>query len=470
MASSDKSKEDGIGIKIPHVLVLLFTIIIIAAVSTYIVTPGVYDRIQKGGRTIIEADSYHVVERNAVGIFDILKSVPKGLNEVAYIVFFIFIVGGAFGIIAKTGAVDAGIAKLTRLLEGKEKMVIPAVMAVFALGGSTLGMAEETLAFIPAIVPLAIALGFDSITGVAMCLVGAGAGFAGAFMNPFTVGIAQGIAELPLFSGMAYRIGVWVVITGIAIAYVYRYASKIKKNPELSPVYEDDKLKENKVDLSNFDEMKDRHKYVMGVVVVSFLLLIWGVPQYGWFINEISALFLGMGITAGLVGKLGIDGTANAFVDGAKDLTMAALIVGFARGILVVLNQGHVIDTILHSVSVSIQGLPAYLSALGMYIFQVLLNILVPSGSGQAALTMPIMAPLSDLVGVTRQTAVLAYQLGDGFTNIWSPTSGYFMAGLGLAGVSWKKWAKWFLPLLVIWMIAGGIIVTVAHFIQFGPF
>ena len=469
MASKEDKKAD-IGIKIPHVLVLLFSIIIIAAVSTYIVTPGVYERVEKGGRTVIKPGSYEVVERSAVGLFGILKSVPKGLNEVAYIVFFIFIVGGAFGIIAKTGAVDAGIAKLTRILEGREKIVIPAVMGVFALGGSTLGMAEETLAFLPAIVPLAIALGFDSITGAAMVLVGAGAGFAGAFMNPFTVGIAQGVAELPMFSGMAFRVMVWVIITGIAIAYVYRYASKIKENPELSPVYEDDHGKEDHVDLDEFDEMGTHHKRVLAVVVIAFGILIWGVTQYGWFITEISALFLGMGMVAGIAGKLGLDGTADAFVDGAKDLTMAALIVGVARGILVVLNEGHIIDTILHSVSVAIEGLPSYLSAIGMYLFQCLLNIIVPSGSGQAALTMPIMAPLSDLVGVTRQTAVLAYQLGDGFTNIWSPTSGYFMAGLGLAGVSWGKWAKWFFPLLLIWMVSGGVLVTIAHFIQLGPF
>lgn len=465
-----EKKKAGVGIKIPHVLVLLFSIIIIAAVSTYIVTPGVYERVEKGGRTVINPESYEIVERNAVGVFGVLKSVPKGLNEVAYIVFFIFIVGGAFGVISKTGAIDSGIAALTRVLEGREKLIIPSVMAVFALGGSTLGLAEETLAFIPAMVPLAIALGFDSLTGVGMVLIGAGAGFAGAFMNPFTVGIAQGVADLPLFSGMGFRVVVWIIITGIAIAFVYRYASKIKENPELSPVYEEDQNKEKGIDLKEFDEMGSHHKGVLGVVVIAFGFLIWGVTQYGWFITEISALFLGMGVAAGLVGRLGLDGTADAFVDGAKDLTMAALIVGVARGILVVLNDGHIIDTILHSISIALEGLPSYFSALGMYFFQMLLNIIVPSGSGQAALTMPIMAPLSDLTGVTRQTAVLAYQLGDGFTNIWSPTSGYFMAGLGLAGVAWKKWAKWFLPLLGGWIVAGGILVTIAHFIEYGPF
>lgn len=457
-------------IKVPHVLVLLFVIIIIAAISTYIVTPGSYERVEKEGRTVVDPESYQVVERNTVGIFGILKSIPRGLEEVAYIVFFIFLVGGSFGVISETGSVDAGIATLTRKLQGREKIIIPIVMLIFALGGSMLGLAEETLVFIPVMVPLAIALGFDSLTGLAMVLVGAGAGFAGAFMNPFTVGIAQGIAELPTFSGLGFRVVVWLVTTFLAIGFVYRYASKIKKNPEMSPVYEDDKDKDFKVDMSEFDNLKNTHKRVLAVVVITFILLIWGVTQKGWFITELSALFIGMGIVSGLVGGLGTDGTADAFVDGAKGLTMAALIVGVARGILVVLTDGYIIDTILHSMSVAIQGLPAYLSAMGMYVFQCLLNVIVPSGSGQAALTMPIMAPLSDLAGVTRQTAVLAYQLGDGFTNIFTPTSGYFMAGLGLAGISWKKYAKWFWPLLVIWFISGAIFVAVAQMISYGPF
>ncbi len=457
-------------IKIPHVLVLLFVIIILAAVSSYIVTPGEYTRVEKAGRTVVNPESYQVVDREPVGIFGILQSIPKGLNEVGYIVFFIFIVGGAFGIIAETGAVDAGIASLTRVLKGREKIIIPAVMLVFSLGGSMLGLAEETLPFIPAMVPLAIALGFDSITGVAMVLLGAGAGFAGAFMNPFTVGIAQGIADLPLFSGMGYRFIVWLVTTGLAIGFVYWYASRIKKNPKLSLVYEDDLKREDKFDWDKFEELKGHHKGVLVVVVIAFLFLIWGVTQQGWFINELSALFLGMGIMAGLVGKLGTDGTANAFVKGAKNLTMAALIVGVARGILVVLTEGHIIDTVLHSMAIVIRGLPGSFSAVGMYVFQCFLNIIVPSGSGQAALTMPIMAPLSDLAGVTRQTAVLAYQLGDGFTNVWTPTSGYFMAGLGLAGVAWQKWAKWFLPLLALWFVAGGILVLIAQSLQWGPF
>ncbi len=459
--------------KFPHVLVLLFAVIIVAAIFTYIATPGEYDRVEVEGRTVVDPGSYQVVERNPVGPFGVLQAIPKGLGEVQLIVFFIFIVGGAFGIINKTGAIHRGINSLTKTLKGKEQLIIPVMMLVFALGAGLLGLIEEFLPFIPIMVLLCLALGFDSLTGAGIVLIGAGAGFAGAFMNPFTVGVAQGIAELPLFSGLGYRIIVWLVITLIGIAFVYLHANRVKKNPKLSPVYEEDLKKKETMANNNNEEAKGvegKHKAVLVVVLVFFGLLAWGVISEGWYILEIAALFLGMGIVAGIVGRLSANDIADGFVIGAKELTMAALIVGIARAILVVLEEGFIIDTVLFGMSNALQGFPAYLSAAGMYFFQILLNIIVPSGSGQAALTMPIMAPLSDLVGVTRQTAVIAYQLGDGFTNVWSPTSGFFMAGLGLAGVMWDKWAKWFLPCLGIWILAGIILVSIAQIINLGPF
>ncbi len=467
--NAPKKKKQS-NIKFPHVLVLLFVVIVIAAGFTYLATPGEYERIEVDGRTVIDPGSYEVVERSPVGVFGILQSIPKGLGEVQLIVFFIFIVGGAFGIIHRTGAINSGIASLTEKMKGRERLIIPVMMLVFALGAGMLGLIEEFLPFIPIMVLLSLGLGFDSLTGAGIVLIGAGAGFAGAFMNPFTVGIAQGIAELPTFSGLGYRIVVFLVITSIGIAFVYTYAGKVKKNPELSPVYEEDKKKREKLVFEKFEGMEGRHKAVLAVILLFFIILAWGVIQEGWYILEIASLFLGLGIVAGIVGRLSADNIAESFVEGAKDLTMAALIVGIARAILVVLQDGMIIDTVLFGMANILQGVPAYLSAVGMFFFQVLLNIIVPSGGGQAALTMPIMAPLSDLVGVTRQTAVLAYQLGDGFTNIWSPTSGFFMAGLGLAGVMWNKWAKWFLPCLLAWIVAGVVLVVIAQIINYGPF
>lgn len=331
-------------------------------------------------------------------------------------------------------------------------------------------MAEETLPFIPIMVTLAIALGFDSLTGIGMVLAGAGAGFAGAFMNPFTVGVAQGIAELPLFSGMGLRIVGYVLMVSLVIVFLYRYAGKVKKDPRLSPMYEVDINRDDVLDLDSLKELTNSRKLVLITVAATIGLLIFGVIKYGWYIQEISALFMGMAIVAALVGKLGFNGFAENLVKGFANLAGGALVVGFARAILVVLTKGQILDTILYSSSNVLLQLPSAVSALGMYAFQCLLNFIVPSGSGQAAVSIPILAPLSDLVGVTRQTAVLAYQFGDGISNIFTPTSGYFMAGLALAKIPWQKWAKWILPLILLEYLLAGILVLAAHLINYGPF
>jgi uncharacterized ion transporter superfamily protein YfcC len=289
-------------------------------------------------------------------------------------------------------------------------------------------------------------------------------------MNPFTVGVAQGIAELPLFSGMRLRIALYAVMVVFAAAYVMRYAYKIKKNPKLSPMYDVDISREDNLDLDNLHEFGAREKGILAVFVVSIALLVYGVIKYGWYFNEISALFLGMAIVVAAIGKMGFNGFAESLGKGMAAVAAGALIVGFARGILVVLTDGNVIHTILYASANLLSQLPSAVTAIGMYIFQCLLNFIIPSGSGQAAVSMPILAPLSDLVGVTRQTAVLAFQLGDGISNIFTPTSGYFMAGLALAKIPWTKWAKWILPCVIIQYLIGAIFVIVAQSIGYGPF
>ncbi len=457
--------------KVPHVYALIFIIIIIGAISTYIVQPGTFEREVIEGREMVVPDSYEQVERTPVGLLDTFKAVQLGMIEAANIIFFIFIVGGAFSILKGTGAIDGVIGTLAKKVEGREALFIPALMIVFSIFSASMGLYEEFLPFIPPIVLLCLTLGFDSITGVAIVMVGAGSGFAAAFTNPFTIGIAQEIAEVPMFSGLALRIPLFIITVGIAVAYVYRYAMKIKADPELSPVYQLDQERENsEIDLDSLEELTLSQKLVIGVIVVGFLILFYGVMELGWYINELAGLFLGMGIFGGIIGRLSIDSIAENFVLGAKELTMGALAVGLARGILVVLTQGQIVDTILFSISNTLEGIPVMFSAVGMFLFQSLLNILVPSGSGQAALTMPIMTPLADLVGTTRQVAVLAYQLGDGITNLITPTLGPLLAALALGGdISWEKYAKWILPLIGILTLLGMIVVAFAHFIQFGP-
>ena len=455
----------------PHVYVVLLSLVFICALLSYIVPAGEYARIEAAdGRMIVDPDTFHNVERTAINLFGVLKAVPKGMVEIADIIFFIFIVGGSFAVVQDTGAIESGIGRITKSMAGKEKLLIPVLMIIFSIAGAIFGMAEETLPFIPIMVALALAMGFDSITGTGMILAGAGAGFSAAFMNPFTVGVAQGIAGLPLFSAMGFRLVMFSVMTTATIIYVYRYAGRVKENPQLSSMYEFDKKRDDTLDLDQIREVTNSDRMVLLTVGVTIILLVVGVMAWGWYILEMSGLFLGMAIVVSIFGKLGFNGFAESLTNGMAGMAGGALIVGFARAILVVLTEGSIMDTILYGAANMVSALPSSLTVLGMYIFQCLLNVIIPSGSGQAAASMPIMAPLADLTGITRQTAVLAYQLGDGISNILTPTSGYFMAGLALAKIPWDKWAKWFVKLAAIQYAIGAVFILIAHVMQLGPF
>ena len=371
-------------------------------------------------------------------------------------------------VLQETRAIEAGMGRMIKAMKSKTLLLIPIVMFLFSLCGSVFGMAEETIPFIPIFVSLMIAAGYDSITGVAIVFCGASAGFAGAFINPFTIQVAQGIAQLPLLSGMTFRIVMYICMVLLTTIAVMLYATKVKKNPQLSPMYEFDQTREDVADLDSLPTFGGREKAILLVFLASIILLIFGVIKKGWYMDEIAALFFGMSMIVAFIGKLGINGYANALAKGMADIAGGALVVGFARGILIVMNDANILHTILHGAAGLLQGLPGMVSAVGMYIFQCLLNFIVPSGSGQAAVSMPIMAPLSDLVGVTRQTACIAFQLGDGISNIFTPTSGYFMAGLALAKVPWSKWAKWILPLIGLQYLLGMIFVIAAQIIQLG--
>lgn len=448
---------------VPHVYVIIFGLILVAAVATYIVPAGSFDRVEDAtGQEIVVDGSYQAMDSTPVGLMDILTSVHAGMVEAAPIIFFIFIVGGAFGVFRATGTADAAISRIATRTKGREIIVVPALMTFFAVGGAVFGLAEETIPYIMIITPLAIMLGYDSLVGAAIVLVGAGSGFAAAFMNPFTVGVAQGIAELPIFSGLVTRIVFWVIFVAVSTTYVTRYAVRVRRNPTLSPMYEDD-CKRDDVQTREAAPLGSRHVANLIVMLVTISLLAFGVITFGWYIPEISGLFLAMGLVMALIGGLGFSETAEAFVNGSIAMTMGALVIGLAYAVVTVLKEGSIMDTVIFSMANSVRQLPTELAALGMYGTQALTNFIVPSGSGQAALTMPIMAPLSDLVGVSRQTAVLAFQFGDGISNILTPTSGYFMAALAAAGVSWSKWVRWIWPLILIQYALGGTFVLIAH-------
>jgi len=458
--------------RLPHTYALLFFIIVLVTILTYIVPAGEFDRAEdpKTGRIFVVADSFHNVEKSPVSPFGVFKAIPKGMEKAGYIIFFVLMIGGSFGILQGTGAIDAGIGRVVQKMQGREKLIIPVTMFIFSLAGAMLGSAEEMLPFYPIVISLSLALGFDTITGTAMVLLGAGAGFAGAFMNPFTVGIAQGISGLPLFSGIGFRLISYSIILSVTIIYVYRYASKIQKNPELSATYEDDSEFHKKFNLNEIPEFNNKHKLVMGVLVIGLAILAFGVVKLGFYITELTAMFLIIGILAGAVGGLKINEIAEEFVSGAKELVYGALVIGLATSIMVVMQEGKIMDTIIYGMASLVKGLPPTVSGIAMFIVQSFTNIFVPSGSGQAAVSMPIMAPMADVVGVTRQSAVLAFQFGDGFSNVISPTSGYFMAAIAIGGITWEKWAKWMLPLFLIWSALGAALVAISVAIGYGPF
>jgi uncharacterized ion transporter superfamily protein YfcC len=458
--------------KVPHTYVILFAMIIAMAILTYVIPAGQYQKIEsETGRMIVDPNSFAAVDANPAKPFDVLKAFPKGLAAAQSIVFFIFIVGGSFNVVNQTGAIEAGIGKVALSLKGKEKLMIPIIVVLFSVGGATIGMAEEAIVFVPIGIALSRALGYDAVTGMAIVSLGAAAGFTSGFMNPFTVGVAQGIAELPMFSGIGMRIVIWFCTLALVIGYIYRYANKVKADPKNSIVYELEEMERDKaIDLSNVRKMTSKDTAVLLIFAVGMGILIFGVFKFGWYITEIAAIFLAIGIFSGIASGMHMDELAQHFITGAKDMTMGALVVGLARGILVIMEGSLIIDTIVFGLASAISTLPKSISAVGMLLVQSFLNLIIPSGSGLAATTMPIMAPLSDVIGVTRQTAVLAYQFGDGITNSIVPTSGVLLANLSIAKIKYEEWIKFVGPLMILWTLLGCIFMIIAVVTNYGPF
>lgn len=452
---------------IPHTYAIIFLIIIVATIATYFVPAGEFERIEVDDREVVVEGSYATVEQQPVTFFDMFTSIPLGMQEGARIIFYIFIVGGAFGIIRATGSIESGVNALVQKMQNKGILLIPLSMFIFSVLGFTTGMSEETIIFVPIGIAIARALGYDTLVGTAMVSIGAASGFIGGMMNPFTVGIAQEIAEVKLFSGFGFRSVIYVIILATAITYVMRYAIKIKKDPKKSVMYG----LEQKLDhldrkaMDTFDPFNIRHALVLLMLFAGIVINMVGVFQFDWFLDELAANFLIVGLVSGLIGGLGINKTFDALVDGMKLVAFGALIVGFARAILVVMESGIIIDTVINSLVQLISTLPQTLNAIGMFVVQVIVNFFIPSGSGQAATTMPIMVPIADLLGLERQVAVLAYQYGDAITNSIIPTSAALMGYLAVAGIPYEKWVKFIWKLIVLWIIIAGIALTVAVFL-----
>ncbi len=456
--------------------------------------------------------------------WQLFSALFNGFVRQSNIIIFILMIGGAFWIMNQSKAIDVGIfafLRFTRKLEknivlrklGVDNIIIVLIMVMFSIFGAIFGMSEETIAFTIILIPLAISMGYDSLVGVSMVYVGAHLGFAGAILNPFTIGIAQGLADVPLFSGFEYRIFSWFLINLLGIVFVLRYARKIKLKPNASIMYEEDsywRKMESGVEDSvtyytpnvawvvfgiitavlavfsflypvsemtlgdwsfRFNAMpittvlfailgilslgKSVHFFILLLLAFTIIYLIVGVMGYHWYVMEIATLFLALGVASGLAINKTADEIAKLFLEGVKDIMSAAVIVGLAGGIIVVLTDGGIIDSILYGLSKAM-GKFGDIASLGvMYVIQTIINIVIPSGSAKAAITMPIMAPFSDIIGISRQATVMAFQFGDGFTNMITPTSGVLIAVLGIARIPYSKWVKWVWPLILSLIILG---------------
>jgi uncharacterized ion transporter superfamily protein YfcC len=438
----------------PHPLTLLTCCVLLAAALSHVLPAGRYDRKDDPatGRSVVVAGTYHAVPRTPVGFFQTLVAIPKGLIDAASVIFFVFLVGGAFTVVDHTGALRQAVAALVRRLGTHDLLVIPVVSLLFAAGGALENMQEEIIALVPVLLLLCGRMGFAPLTAVAMSVGSAAVGAAFSPINPFQVGIAQKLAALPLLSGAAFRTIVLAIALAIWIWGTMRHALRTRV-ARVTGAAPDERRR--------FDA---RSMTVLGIVIAAFAVFVTGVMRYDWDFDQMAAVFLLMGVLAGLVGGLGVSGTAESFVEGFKSMAFAAMLIGFARAVYVVLDQGLIIDTIVHACVTPLSTMPVTLAALGMMAFHTIVHVPVPSVSGQAVLTMPVLVPVSDLLGLSRQVTVLAYQFGAGLCELLTPTNGALMAIVAAARVRFDEWLRFAVPLyLVLFGVgAGAVILAIA--------
>ena len=464
-----KKKE----LKALNPMLFLVAIMLIVTVASYIVPVGSYDHVMVDGQEIVDPESYHSVERSPITPFNLLVSVTLGMQRGSAIIFFLLIIGAMFAILDGTGAINAGMTNIVRAMKGKEFLMIPVCMIVFGMGSAFCANFEEFLAFVPLVLACCLTMGFDSLTAVGIIFCAAAAGYGGAITNAFTTGIAQSIAGLPMFSGMGLRIAVFVVLLTVSIIYVTWHALRVKKNPQLSSTYEMDLVTAKNVALNvdNSVPLTTRQKIVLVIFVGGIAFTVYGIIVKGYYIDELAGIFLAIGIIGGLVGGLRPGEICEHFEKGCVNMLFPCLMVGLANSVIILLEQSNMMDSIIHLLASALNGLSPMLTAFGMFITTDLFNVLIPSGSGKAAIVMPIMVPLADMMDITRQTSVLAFQLGDAFTNVMAPTGGEILAALAMCGgVSFKKWMKYLLPLFIAWWIVAFIFLAIAVQTGYGPF
>jgi len=475
MALNPTPQPDSLASRFPTAYTILFALIIVVAALTWIIPAGKFDRVQNDavGREVAVAGTYKVVDPNPQGFIDILLAPTAGFydpdsyaaNAIDVSLFVLFL-GGFLGVVNATGSIDTGIKAAMRKLKGREVWMIPILMSLFALGGTTYGMAEETLAFYPLLIPAMLVAGFDTMTAVAVILIGAGIGTLGSTINPFATVIASNAAGVVFTEGMVLRVVLLLGGLAICIAYVTRYALRVKADPARSVVAAQ-ASRDQKAFLSGGngagnDRLSGTQSVILVLFAATFVALIWGVSSQGWWMAQMGALFLGMAILIGLVGRLGEKRLTSTFVDGARDLLGVALIIGLARGIVVIMQNGLIADTILNAAAQAVSGLPELAFINLMFWIEVAMSFLVPSSSGLAVLSMPIMAPLADFAGVTRDLVVTAYQSASGLVNLITPTSAVVIGALAIGRISYDRWILFVWPLLLILTVFISAVLSIA--------
>ena len=456
----------------PNTYVIIILMMIVAVLLTWIIPSGEFERVKDevSKQSIIIPGTFKYIENNPISLFKIPVYIMKGLAKASDIVFLVIIVGGAFNIIIETGMFQSFAGRLTKIFSNKEVLIIPAFSTIFALACTTMGV-NTFIGFAPIAVIIARSIGYDAIVGVSMVALGGAIGFSTGTFNPFTTGVAQSLAGLPIFSGLGYRFVCLVVFLVVTNIYIIWYAKKIKAKPEASVVYEmEQENKKIEVSEKQHDKIEGRHYLVLLIVIACFVLLVYGSQNWKWKLQENAAMFIWMGVLSGFAYGFGPSKIAEEFTKGAKKLVYGALMIGMANGISLILTDGKILDTTVQYLGGLLVTLPSYLQAAGMFLMQLLINGLITSGSGQAAATMPIMLPVADIIGITKQTTVLAFNFGDGLSNYILPTSSALMGFIAMVGISYSNWMKFMWRLFLIWIVVGAILVIVANSINYGPF
>lgn len=462
-----KKKKEGM-----HSFVMLSIVIIVAAALTYIIPAGTFERVvdEATGRNIVLPGSYHVIESTPVTFMQLLSSIPKGFIQVADIVIFTLCCGGAFAIVQKAGLIKAMIQKVSSKYRDKGVVGLIVLFAVFTLLDTCLGTPELCVMYMPIVLPLVISLGFDTLTACAVVVAGSCTGFSAGLMNPYTTVISQKLTGLPLFSGMWYRAIMIVVFYVIAIAYICVHAKKVKAHPELSPTFELDQHHRATVISEEQAPLNKRQKLSAVFAVGSFAVMILGILKFGWDLPEMSGIMILLGIGTAVISGLSLNTACDEFCSGSADVISAALMIGIARAIAVVMTEGQILDSVVNG-AVSVFGsFPPAMLAVGIFLLATVLNFFIPSGSGKATIIIPILSPVAQIVGINQQTMILAYQFGDGFSNSIYPTAGFYVAAIQMSGVKFTTWLKFQLPLYFMWFASGCVALVIAQMIHYGPF